>query len=172
MQITNCDTILGFLENSIPDYKDRYHQEILNFTDAELEKCHDQVQWMFPLHEASNFAEVYPILTPPVVAACRASFVVKRSMQLAATRMEKFYRLGLNNSTIHWIWTANKHDRPNHNLLRITRIIRSLRFMGLEDEAKQFHDSAAKIAKQHGLGDKTFEYWSKALNDNVWESLR
>jgi len=172
MQITNLSTIIGFLENTTPDYKGRFHMEILKFTDKELEECHDQIQWMFPLHEDSAFAETYPVLTPSVVDACVRSGAVKKNMILGANRMSKFYGFGLDNSPIHKRWASDQLGRPNHNLLRITRIIRSLRFMSLEDEAKQFYKFAFEIATQQKLGNKTFEYWDKAMTDYVWASLR
>jgi len=172
MQITSNTLIIGFLTNSLPDYKRRWHHEILKFTDEELELCHDQIQWMFPLHEESAFARTYPVLTPSVVEACRKSEEVKKSMVLAAERMSSFYGLGIDEPEIHKRWTKGSFGRPNHNLLRITRIIRSLRFMDLEVEAKMFHMFASKIGIQQNLNNRTFDYWDKALNAPVWESLR
>lgn len=172
MQITDSKTIVGFLENATPDYKGRYHRDILKFTDDELEECHDQIQWMFPLHEESAFAQTYPVLTPSVVDACIKSETVKKNMILAKERMSKFYGLEFDKSFIHSAWTNSLFGRPNHNLLRITRIIRCLRFMKLDTDAKEFHALASKIAIEQNLNSKTFEYWDKALNDNVWDSLR
>ena len=172
MQITSQILIVGFLTNSLPDYKRRWHHQILKFTDEELELCHDQIQWMFPLHEESAFAKTYPVLTPSVIEACNKSDEVKKNMILAAERMSSFYGLEIDEPAIHERWTRSQLGRPNHNLLRITRIIRSLRFMDLEAEAKVFHMFASKIGIQQNLSKKTFEYWDKALNNDVWESLR
>lgn len=53
----------------------------------------------------------------------------------------------------------------SHNHLRITRIIRSLRVLGLEEEAGAFFE-ALKRAKEvwsGGPGEKSFEFWGRAV---------
>jgi hypothetical protein len=57
----------------------------------------------------------------------------------------------------------------NHNHLRITRIIKCLRALGLETEARSFFDALSAIyhSPQFAgtISPVTFEYWQSAVND-------
>ena len=53
MIITDTKTIADFLSGETQDYKGRTYKNILECNDTVMEQCHDQVQWMFPLHEES-----------------------------------------------------------------------------------------------------------------------
>ncbi|KAL8684685.1 MAG: hypothetical protein Q9218_008189 [Villophora microphyllina] len=64
----------------------------------------------------------------------------------------------LDEATKYWLMPFN------HNHLRITRIIRSCRILGLEPEALIFHDAVSRAAKQK-LGKKverSLMYWKRA----------
>jgi len=178
MIITDKKEIIDFLTNRGADYKGRTHEVILNFSDEELEKCHDQIQWMFPLHEESKFAETYPIITLDLMAEIRAneeSVLIAERMRLAMNRMLQFYKFDevlVDESarrTDAWPWCMNN----NHNLLRITRILRSARFFGVGDIwIDDFYRKAVEIACIRNLDMVTFKYWNKAMFDDLWESLR
>lgn len=43
-----------FLENDAPDHRGRKLSQIWQFTDAEMETCHDYMQWVFPLDQESG----------------------------------------------------------------------------------------------------------------------
>ena len=66
------------------------------------------------------------------------------------------------------LWAAN----GDHNLLRITRIIRSLRFLGLQAESAAFYRDVLVVARWAGLSRTTLGYWRKASEDDVWHSMR
>ena len=167
MEIRDKDRIIGFLDGSLPDYKGRHHKDILAFSDEELESCHDQIQWMFPLHEGSKFAETCPILTKEVVGLFGSA--VLENIMLAVNRMVDFYGLGEEPVTDkHKEWCVN----GNHNLLRITRMIRCLRLVGLDEEALSLYLLVMEVGVKTGIDPVTMMYWSKALFDDEWETLR
>ena len=58
----------------------------------------------------------------------------------------------------HWV------TRFNHNHLRITRIIRSCRVLGLEDEAQTFYGALMAIAGERRgvISRKTLMFWRRA----------
>lgn len=170
MIITDKDTIIAFLEGRTEDYKGRTLQDILDCSDKKMEECHDQVQWMFPLHEESKFAQTYPVLTKETVEAAKDNDTVKANLCIATDRMLGFYgmRQGREDIDIQRKWCKAN----DHNLLRITRIIRCLRFFGLENEAKDFHSRALKAAEYFDLSNVTKAYWWRAANEDVWETLR
>jgi len=169
MIITDSETIANFLEGSTQDYKGRTFSDIISCSDSKMEECHDQVQWMFPLHEESKFAQTYPVLTRENIQKSQQSDKIKANLRMAAGRMEKFFAIGEHKD----IDKQRKWCRENnHNLLRITRIIRCLRFFGLSAEAKDFHDKVVEAGNHFGISQVTKAYWFRAMNEDVWKTLR
>lgn len=161
--------VIDFLENKVEDYKGRTFSSMLDWTDEQLERCHDQVQHFFPLHEESKHAHTYPIVDKDIIEKAKQSEVIRRNLLLAKDRFEKFYGIGQYedvNKQRKWC-----KDR-NHNLLRITRIIRCLRLFGLDIAASDFYINVITAAKQFDISEITFEYWRKAKVDDVWETLQ
>lgn len=52
--------------------------------------------------------------------------------------------------------------RADHNHLRITRIIRSLRVLGLEDEALAFYQRLKQIYSSGEISPRSFMFWTRA----------
>ena len=67
--------------------------------------------------------------------------------------MQRFY-----NGSWHWLTPGN------HNHLRITRIIKCLRLLGLEAEAQAFYEYLAGIyeTQPHNITSEAFRFWSDA----------
>jgi len=173
MIIKEWSDIAEFLRGFTPDHRGRHFGEMLIFSDEKLEQCHDQIQWMFPLHEYSNHADTYPVITKSFIEQSR-NFNVLHDMQcnliLGKERMEKFYGIVKDDKDID---KQRKWCRDgNHNLLRITRIIRSLRLFGLETIAQEFYSNALEAADYFGISQRTLDFWKKAAEDDPWESLR
>lgn len=53
--------------------------------------------------------------------------------------------------------------RYDHNHLRITRIIRSLRVLGLDREAQAFYNAVKDIQVQSTISDRSLRYWTRAM---------
>lgn len=171
--IIRGQAIIDFLEGKTTDYKDRSFASLLKWTDEQLENCHDQCQWCFPLHEESNYANTYPIVDKDVIQkineSAEVSHKIKCNLIKAKDRFEKFYGLGKYEDTNKQVkWCRN----GNHNLLRITRIIRCLRLFGLEEEARDFYNKVELVGHELGISYITIDYWNRALLQNVWSSLR
>ena len=291
--------ILDFFHGGV-DPLGRTHDEMLAYSLERMEECHDYVQWMWPLHEPSAFAVVFPVLTRPQVAELSASAEARGRMLAGLARFRLFYGLPASapagaegacaaagaaagaagaadavpasasggggssseggqaasaaaaasaaplrsassgSSGSSWGPRAanTAEDGPgvepegaalgaqapaaaasgaqgmgeeaaagqplpaaaaaaaavggndglppdfsperasqwayngDHNLLRITRIIRSLRFFGLEGEAQAFYQDALVVARWARLSKTTQQYWRKAAEDAVWQSMR
>ena len=173
--ITDVKQIVAFLRDESPDYQGRLFSDIVNCDDDVMEHCHDQVQWMFPLHEESGFAQCYPIVTKELVEAVMVDAEIRANLIQATERMQRFYGIGAMhyNSDRVKEW-AKPYD---HNLLRITRILRSLKLFGLHDQSRRFYFDVLEAVNKTGCGDspemrKTFMYWAKAWGNDPWETLR
>ena len=164
------DSIINFLRGIGTDYLGRTHAEILGCDDIKMEKCHSQIQQIFPLHEKSQMTQNDPIITPEIVEESKKYPEIKENFRKALDRMNRFYMVGIYDidpDIYHEMWD----DDYNHNFLRITRIIRSLRLFGLEEEAREFYKNVNEIDKQIGLSNSA-QYWKKAMEDDVWKTLR
>lgn len=56
--------------------------------------------------------------------------------------------------------------RFDHNHLRITRIIRSLRVLGLEAEAEAFYEALREVYDSYKghIGPESMKYWTRAIS--------
>ena len=168
MVITDENWITSFLLNLQPDYKGRYYHDILGCSDKVMEECHDQVQWMFPLHEESNFAMTYPILNAQLVEKLKDNAYIITNITRAIHRMSDFYGFPTNDRNKQRLWCKDS----DHNLLRITRIIRCARFFGLDDEATEFYDKAVEASHYFCISNVTRAYWWRAQHEELYKSLK
>jgi hypothetical protein len=169
MNITDTKTIVDFLRGEGTDHILRSYDDMLSVTDLEMEKCHDQIQWMFPLHEFSKHAKTCPIITPETVAKAQNHLSVRDNLLRATDRMEKFFGIGLYEDRDKQRQWCKNH---NHNLLRVTRIIRCLRLFGMEEAAEDFYNKVVPVGEYFGVSSFTLSKWQQALTDNVWNTLQ
>jgi hypothetical protein len=143
----------GFLEGTATDHRGRSIDDVLAFSDAELETVHDYIQWLFPLPEASAFNPSAPILGPDDVARVRRSAAALRNLERAAGRMLSFFR-----DTDHWLVASD------HNHLRITRILRCLALLVNRPRAEAFRDAieARVAAAGNPVNPQSRDYWRRA----------
>lgn len=145
--------ITAFLEGEGPDARSRTVFDVLAMDNAALEQAHDYIQWLFPLPEPSGAAPDAPVLTDAEVEAIRESGMAQIALAAATDRMDAFYR-----ATHDWLM-------PNdHNHLRITRIIRSLRLLVGDAEADAF--KAAILSRvettRAPVSTRSRGYWATA----------
>ena len=94
-----------------------------------------------------------PVLGPADILALRASPAAQENLARAARRMLLFYE-----GTAWW-------RRPSdHNHLRITRIIRSLRLLAGEEAAEAFRGRIFELVETSGapVNATSLRYWREA----------
>jgi len=168
MIITDKDWIIKFLSDKQCDYKGRIYSDILHCTNEEMELCHDQVQWIFPLHEVSSFAQTYPVVNMDIVKECIGNAEIIENISNAVERMTDFYSLDTQDRDKQRDWCKEF----NHNLLRITRIIRSARLFGLDEEADEFYQAAKETGDFFCIGNVPKAYWWRARYEDLFRTLR
>ncbi|KAF8543098.1 opioid growth factor receptor conserved region-domain-containing protein [Trichophaea hybrida] len=153
------------------DSRGRTLNIILSFPDQRLEYLHDYIQWLFPLPEASPFNYSAPVLYLATISAFRSSPVLRSRIRESFVRMLKFYGFkydeegGVVIDTENWDKVARNWWRKfDHNHLRITRMIRSLRVLGLEKEAVTFYRELVRASLQvgKGPGQTSLMFWRRA----------
>lgn len=146
-------SIVAFLEGEGPDACGRAVFNVLAFNNAEIESHHDFIQWLFPLREPSRAVPDSPVLTDADVEAIKQSGMAQCALAAATDRMDAFYR-----DTHDWLM-------PNdHNHLRITRIIRSLRQLVGDEQADAFRASILSRveATRAPVSARSRGYWTTA----------
>jgi len=125
---------------------------VLAFDDASIERVHDFIQWLFPLRERSGAQPNAPVLTEADLTAIRRSPAAQATLLAAAERMAAFYA-----RNDHWLTGSD------HNHLRITRIIASLRLLVGDAQADNFRAQILTrvAANKAPVGATAMAYWGR-----------
>ncbi|KAF1947516.1 hypothetical protein EJ02DRAFT_449685 [Clathrospora elynae] len=73
------------------DFKGRTLEEILSWSDSQLESCHDYVQMLFPIPEGSVFNNSAPVIDREVMLAFRSRSELRNRLRKSFERMLEFY---------------------------------------------------------------------------------
>jgi Opioid growth factor receptor (OGFr) conserved region len=169
-------SIIGFHSGKTPDHRGRYLREIQQWPDERLESTHDFIQWMFPLAETSAFHPQAPLLDAVAIAAFRSRPDLHRSVQRSFLRMLAFFgfqprfdpQLVIEPGPDFTIKSQHWFSAGNHNHLRISRILKSSRLLGLEKESGAlFHCLAGiyqteRVKPDPAITRETFAFWRAA----------
>jgi Opioid growth factor receptor (OGFr) conserved region len=156
----------------------RTYGEILGWEDARLEMVHDYIQWIFPLPERSGANPWAPVLDPAAIAAIRGSEDMQWRLRGGFVRMLAFYGFTWENGAViegpnFAAASRNWLHAGNHNHLRLTRMLRSLRVLGLESEAAALWEALRvlyereRAAGRRTITAETFAFWERAATSPV-----
>jgi len=142
---------------------------VLSTTDGQLEERHDWIQWAFPLAQPSRAVPGSPVLGPRDLAWFAAEGRLRDSLRDLCGRFTDF--LGP--------WEAGADADPawargaDHNQLRITRAIRSLACLGLEEEAAALRDRVLSMTAGRGAAPvkAARRHWKTAVADGRADRL-
>tara|TARA_B100001113_G_scaffold281911_1_gene236844 strand:- start:1 stop:450 length:450 start_codon:yes stop_codon:yes gene_type:complete len=142
----------NFLTNAEPDFKNRFLNDIWNFSDEDIEHTHDFIQLLFPLNEKSESVfHGYYLNTESSIINVKSNDLAKSNI----VKSSKWFLSFLERNS-HW---RRRHD---HNYLRITRIIKSLRLLVSDDEADTFYQLMLNILTEEDrlkINSETLEFW-------------
>ncbi|KAI4124355.1 MAG: hypothetical protein LQ341_007085 [Variospora aurantia] len=165
-----------------PDSRGRTLTSILAWPDDRLEHSHDYIQILFPLPERSPFNFSAPVIDEQTFSQFRSKSELRDRLRDSFVRLLHFYgfelapqvstdeasdgkyrvNLGVDfpHASRNWV------TRFDHNHLRITRIIRSCRILGLDDEAQAFHAALWRVNTERPgvISQKSFMFWARAAH--------
>lgn len=157
------ENIYKFLSGEEPDKYGRNIKEIWGYDNKLLEKSHNYIQRLFPTTEESIF-EKAPVVDLKTDKKYINNPKIKENMIKSFKLMLNFYGFEYNDDKIidkqeqkHWI------SKGNHNYLRITRIITSLKIFGLEKEAILFYEELLNLSHTEKIDEKSLKYWENAI---------
>lgn len=85
--------LIPFFKGTGSDHQGRTLAEILEWPDELLEDCHDYIQTLFPLPEASRFSWKSALIDVEVFEAFKSSQQLRGGLRKAFCRMLSFYGL-------------------------------------------------------------------------------
>ena len=146
-------SLLAFLEGKEVDTHGRYLRDIWTFNDQQIEQTHNFIQWLFPLAVPSASVLGAPVLAEEDISPIHQSELAQDNLCQSANWYAAF--LGRND-----FW-KKAYD---HNHLRITRAIGSLRLLVDDDEADSFRIEVYSLLgdKLSTIPQKTRRFWDDA----------
>jgi hypothetical protein len=166
------NALIAFYAGQRPDHRGRLLSEIQNWDFEQLEDVHDFIQWLFPLPEPSPVNPSAPTLDRASIEEFRRRPDLQAALLTSFRTMLAFYGFELVSETPPEIrrsqnfaeQSPNWLSPNNHNHLRITRILRALRLLGLEAYAQAFFDALDAIYKEKParITATTYDFWQRA----------
>ncbi|KAI1136649.1 opioid growth factor receptor conserved region-domain-containing protein [Hypoxylon sp. FL0543] len=157
--------------------------DILRMSDAELERKHDFIQWLFPLETRSAHVADVPVLDSQTILIFRTheGDWLRENVKLSLMRMMWFYGFDTTwrDGQLETLEIQGPREkfrrwlRPrNHNHNRISRIIRCLRLLGMWPEARVVHDTfrRANFIWGDGVSDTTLQFWDIAARAPLYDA--
>jgi hypothetical protein len=167
--------LVEFYRGQARDTEGRRLDEIWDWDDGSLEAAHDFIQWLFPLPEPSRFNPDAPILSADDLRTFRGDPLLQTRLQRSFERVLRFLGLTLTPdgkvvpgdnfaARVPDVWAY-----PNHNWLRITRILRSLTLLGREAQARALYERLSEMysSRKYGILGDTFGYWTGAVQSRL-----
>jgi hypothetical protein len=162
--------LVEFYSGRAPDHAGRFLDQIQRWPDQQLEAVHDFIQWLFPLAEPSPVNPRAPVLDRETIEAFNARPDLRQNLRASFVRMLRFYGLetaadgAVTRASNFLQRTANWLHPGNHNHLRITRMLKSMTLLGLEEDAAAFLDCLERIsAEEPGrISATSLRFWRAA----------
>ena len=150
-------------------------EDILNFSNQELERGHTYIQWIFPLDEPSRAQPRSPVLTDEDIETLRGDDTVALKMGMTLGVMGNFYGFTMASRDGETVFIrspdfeslADNWLTPrNHNFLRLTRMIKSLSLLGFGYYGRALQkfllDLADEEENKNIIGYTTRSFWEEA----------
>ena len=165
--------VVRFYRGDGHDARGRRFEDILTWDDRQLEAVHDYIQWLFPLDEPSRFNWQAPLVTATDREAFRDDPRLRANLRRAFERMLLFYGLRLERSgdevrvARSEAWTVRSQEwlHPgNHNVLRLTRMMKSLTLLGVPELGRALYEGLVSDPDvTEAVTRETLGYWSTAI---------
>jgi hypothetical protein len=161
--------LIEFYQGNDTDHQGRSLTQIRQFNDDEMESIHDFIQWMFPLQEPSRFNPDAPLLTTADIAEFRSSPQLRAELLRSLDRFLTFLGLERHSDEItpgtRYSVRSQILNTPNHNWLRITRVLHCLRLLGLESEGRRLFECLEGLQTEGKaqVAPETMTYWREAM---------
>ncbi len=171
---TGDDPLVRFYRHEATDDRGRTLREIWTWDHDRLERVHDFIQWLFPLRERSLVNYSAPVATDGTAAAFADDAALRDALRQSFELMMDFYGLvveQLDAGRMRVVQGGDFDRRSrnwvtphNHNHLRLTRIIGSVRMLGLPSHGDALFERLRSIyeSRPDAISTLTYGYWQRA----------
>ena len=160
--------LIRFFKNEETDSKWRYHQDILQFTNEQIEYNHDFIQWIFPTIEKSQFHPDSPTIDKRFKERFQKDELAKYNYCKSCQLYLNYIGFHCENGNIQCIKSGRIYELPYHNQLRITRMLNSLNQVGNNPCSANVYQALMKEIRSDsdGIDERTLEYWRNTQKVN------
>lgn len=160
--------LVDFLTGSGLDYHNRSHESILRQSDQWWEASHNHIQWMFPTVTPSSYNFLAPVLTPDDIFQITQNKFAKLNIYRGAIRYLKVLGIEYVNNDFRWInenslLCCSWVNRPDHNDLRISRLLESLTILRHSEFALKLFEFLRIELKDNSLKQISLTYWKHSV---------
>lgn len=159
------DLIEFYLKES-PNSDGRFLEEIWEWPDEDWELQHDFVQHLFPLDHPSAFNADAPLLDDNTIREWHKDKLLQHNLRTSYKRFLRYCGIDRVDGKLQLVdRKQNVWAAFNHNWLRITRVLRSLTLLGLENEANEFFALLSELRDTGtvAVNDTSFDFWKRAV---------
>lgn len=149
------------------DSEGRKITDIWSQSDEWWDAQHDFIQWVFPTDKPSHFNNNAPVLKPVDIEALTKDRFALAALRFTFARFLNFLGLEFDDVDVKKASNFEKKKNafwiePNHNWLRITRVLECLKLMKLDFEAERFMECLEELHTEGAGSETSFDYWKKA----------
>ncbi len=162
--MSDNDLVMRFLRDECCNHNHIKLSQILKFSDDEIEKYHDFIQWIFPTKRKSNYNFYAPTIDNNFKFIFQEDVIAKRNYCKTCNLYLNY--IGINCTLGSLNYTENKFrifQLPYHNYLRITRVLDSLQCVGNGICSQKLFKLIEEIIKVNGNISpdvlNSFKYW-------------
>ena len=164
---------IQFYREEIPNHVDCYLSNMMSWSNYTLEMDHDYVQWMFPSNEPSGINEYAPVMTKEESEIFEQDSELREKAKKSFVRFLNFLDFELVKDDETGIEIKSIEEPPkwiaigfNHNMLRVTRVMKSMRLTGNTQYAIALFDVLRSYRNK--ISDNTWSFWHSAIFDPLW----
>ncbi len=170
---TRASYLVTFYLGEAQDAHGRYIHEIQGWSHDRLEAVHNYIQWLFPTTRR-GVDPTAPLVSQADMRVFRSDERLQKAVLRSLHVMLGFYGFRIDSTagsiTISRAetWKARKPHwvtRGNHNFLRLTRILTTLRLFGMDDHASALFavlNDVYHTESKDVIGSTTYRYWKQA----------
>jgi hypothetical protein len=151
-------------------------EEILTWSNGALEMDHDWVQWVFGSNERSMLNGEAPTLTKEESDIFKSDPELQEKVKQSFIRILRFLDFKLSKDGEEILIEPKDENVPwwirgafNHNMLRVTRILKCLRLTGNDRYAVAFFDALREFKDK--LSTNTWGYYHSAVFEPLWPEV-
>jgi hypothetical protein len=161
---TSDKLLVDFFCGNSRDSAGRTIEQILEFDENDIENYHDFIQWIFPTSEESSYNSNAPIISNNFKNILSSNNVATCNFCRTCRMFIDFIGFECKDDTIVAKEKATMfYDRPQHNLLRITRVLNSLNQLGKISCSQKLFLILENIYNKHTdkIPKESFVFWEQ-----------